>query len=57
MSRHRPPVPSSSSYGMRNLDGRMTERMTTDDGTDGWKGRQPPGQNQGYYISRLLVYL
>jgi hypothetical protein len=29
--------------------------MTTDDGTDGWKGRPDTtasGQNQGYYISR-----
>jgi hypothetical protein len=31
MSRRPPPIPSSSSSGMRNLD----------DGTDGWKGRPP----------------
>jgi len=33
----------------------MMGQMTTNDGTDGWKG-QPnttaSGQNQGYYISR-----
>jgi len=31
--------------------------MTTDDGTDGWKGRPnttASGQNQGYYINRLV---
>jgi hypothetical protein len=27
-----------------------------DDGTDGWKGRRPPGQNQGYYISRQAFH-
>jgi hypothetical protein len=32
--------------GMRNLD------EGTDDETNGWKGRRPPVQNQGYYISR-----
>jgi hypothetical protein len=31
MSRRRPPVPSSSSFGMRNLDGRMMGWM---DGKD-----------------------
>jgi hypothetical protein len=35
----------------------MMGRMTTDDGTDGWKGRPnttASGQNQGYYISRYI---
>jgi len=34
--RRPPPLPSSSSSRMRNLDN------GTDDGTDGWKGRPPP---------------
>jgi len=37
------------------MKGQMMGRMTTNDETDGWKGRPDSttsGQNQGYYISR-----
>jgi len=39
------------------MKGRMMGRMTTNDGTDGWKGRPDTtasGQNQEYYINRLV---
>jgi hypothetical protein len=42
-----PPLPSSSSSGMKNLDGWMTRRMTRRmDGKD---------DHQGYYISRCCA--